>query len=341
MSWSRTEFLKVVGMGGLSSLLPEAFHSFLSQKPVIKPRRLKEGDTIGMVSPGSILPNLTDYDRIISEIRSLGFGVKEGAHARESYGNLAGRDEQRAKDLNRMFADSGVDAIIPFRGGWGSNRILQLLDFELIRNNPKPLIGFSDITSLLLAIYAKTGLVTFHGPVGKSEWTSFTKKHFRHMLMEQGTRLIKPPVDAGFKRLTLSGGMVKGKLLGGNLTVITSMIGSNYLPDWDGAILFIEDIGEEPYRVDRMLTQLKLNGILRKLNGFIFSRCTECKSTSSRSLTLEQIMRDHIELLEIPSFYGSMIGHLERMYTLPIGVEAEMDADTGTIKVLESPTTTL
>lgn len=339
MAWSRNEFLRSLGYGTLSALIPASINRGNSKaNDIIKPPRLKRGDTIGMISPASTLPPSVSYDKIIQKIQAMGFRVQEGSSARKVYGGLGGRDEVRAKDLNAMFYNPEINAILPFRGGWGSNRMLHLIDFDTIKSNPKPLIGYSDITSLLLSIYAKTGLVTFHGPFGKSIWNDFTTRHFQLMLMQNGLGKLQNPADADVNVQTIRPGTSTGTLLGGNLTVLTSMMGSEYLPDWEGSILFLEDIGEEPYRIDRMLTQLKLNGILKKINGFIFGRCTNCESTGGKSLSMEQILTDHIKPLRVPAFYGSMIGHIDRMFTLPIGVRAEMNAEAGSIKILESPT---
>ena len=340
INWSRKGFIKTLGLGSMAGFLSTDPGISYSPKntPLIKPPRLNSGDTIGLISPGSILPDEDKYDEIVQTISKLGFEVKVGANARNKYGNLAGKDEARADDINKMFSDPNIDAIIPFRGGWGSNRILDLIDFENIKKNPKPFIGFSDITSLLLSIYAKTGLVTFHGPVGKSEWNDFTTKHFRKVLMSDQIPVLKNAENTDVKVKTINPGKAKGKLLGGNLTVMTSMLGSEYLPDWEGAILFLEDIGEDVYRIDRMLTQLKLNGILNKISGFIFGRCTNCEPGNKFSLNLEQVLKDHIQVLGVPSYYGSMIGHIDNMFTLPIGISAEMNAESGSISILEIPT---
>lgn len=331
---NRNEFLTLLGAGGLTGLTRPFLHSGKRERQkIIKPPRLRTGETIGLISPGFILPEPGQYDEIARKIKDLGFKVKIGAHARYKYGYLAGKDQARAADLNAMFIDPEVDAIIPFRGGWGSNRILNLINFEAIRNHPKPLIGFSDITSLLLSIYAKTGLLTFHGPVGKSEWTDFTVSHFKSAVMKADPFILYNPGEEAVK--TITPGKATGPLLGGNLTVLTSMIGSGYLPDFSGAILFLEDIGEDIYRIDRMLTQLKLNGILDRISGLIFGKCVDCDPGNDYSLTLDQVFSDHFVPLEIPACRGSMIGHIDDMFTIPVGVPADLDADTGIISFLE------
>lgn len=337
MSQSRKDFIKRLGIG-FTAISGFNFIGEPELHPRIKPKMLKRGDTIGMISPASNLSEEKKYAQVISQIKNLGFKVKVGSHIKDHYGYLAGKDEDRAADLNAMFADPDVDAVLPFRGGWGSNRILSLIDYKIIKENPKPLIGFSDITSLLLAIYAKTGLITFHGPVGKSEWTTFTRAHFEKVLMQNKSLSISDNNDT---INTITEGEASGVLLGGNLSVLTSMLGSKYLPDWQGSILFLEDIGEDIYRVDRMITQLKLNGILDKIYGFIFGKCTSCEVSSGFHFTLEQMLKDHIKRLEIPAFIGANIGHIDDMLTLPIGIRAKMNAVNGSISLAESPVNTL
>src|SRR5699024_1644361 len=226
----------------------------------------------------------------------------------------------RAKDVNAMFADSEVDAILSFRGGWGCNRILEYIDFDIIAQNPKPFIGFSDITSLLLSIYSKTGLVTYHGPVGKSDWTDYTASNFKNCWMKEQAFTATSKLGSILK---VKGGRVRGKLLDGNLTVLTAMTGSGYLPEWQDAILLVEEVGEDVYRVDRMLTQLRLAGVFEKINGFIFGKCVNCKVDSGPHFTLNEIVRQHISEFNIPAFIGANIGHIADMITLPVGLNAE------------------
>lgn len=329
-------------MGGVGSAINATSFSTTSDLDTIKPRRLQKGDTIGLVSPASRLHDPDRYDEIVKTVKDLGYKVKEGKNARNQYGYFAGTDEERAADLNAMFADDSVDAILPFRGGWGCNRILSLIDYELIAKNPKILVGFSDITSLLLAIYAKTGLITFHGPVGKSDWTDYTVDHFTEILSGQESAELEIPQNGFCEDCdslgVITSGKAAGRLLGGNLSVLTAMAGSDYLPDWKGSILFVEDVGEDVYRIDRMMTQLKLNGILDQISGFVFGQCTECERANSYSLTLQQVLEDHLEPLEIPAFSGAMFGHLSKMLTLPVGLQAEINAQSGTIKLAEPGT---
>ena len=218
--------------------------------------------------------------------------------------------------------------------------------YEIIKKNPKVLVGFSDLTALILAVYAKTGLVTFHGPNGLTSWRTEQVNWFRRVLFAGEAVTFRNQVDgddtgrlmAVKNRIqTITPGRARGRLLGGNLSVISAMVGSPYLPNFKKSILFIEDVGENIYRIDRMLTHLKLAGILQELQGFIFGQCTNCLPDADYgSLTLEEVVRDHIQPLKIPAWMGAQIGHLENIVTLPIGIEVEIDATTGTIAMLES-----
>lgn len=326
--------MRIFGLAAMAVLSPPIAQINSPQKSLIKPPRLKVGDTVGLINPAGF-----SYQREIQPLlpilSSLGLNVKLGAHFYDRYGYLAGKDIERAADVNAMFADDSVQAVFIGVGGWGCNRILPLLDYNLIRNHPKIIMGFSDITSLLLAIYGKTGLVTFHGPVLISSWTPFTMNYVQQVLFNSELLTLENPMPV--KVITITPGIITGKLIGGNLSVLAAMVGSNYLPNWEGSILFIEEVAEEVYRVDRMLTQLKLAGILDKISGFIFGHCSKCDPEKpAESLTLMQVLYDHIRPLKIPAWYGSMIGHIRDIFTLPVGLEVEIDASVGTIKLLEA-----
>jgi len=308
-----------------------------------KPRRLQPGQTIGLVNPAGAVFIEDEVCMVEELLANLGFRSVRGRHLLARYGYLAGNDAERAADVNAMFADSHINAILAVRGGWGCNRILPLLDYELIKRNPKIIAGYSDITALLLAIYAKTGLVTFHGPVGISTWNDFSWNGFKSVLVDGEAPLLKNPQADPSKRVqtenrirTIHSGQAEGILSGGNLSILTAMVGSPYLPAWKGKLLFIEEIGEEIYRVDRMLTQLSLAGILQQLNGVILGNFVDCKPEAGYgSLTLDEVFRDHLGNLGIPVFYGAMIGHIEDKFTIPIGIPAVMDAAKGTIELKE------
>ncbi|MBD1940299.1 LD-carboxypeptidase [Microcoleus sp. FACHB-68] len=343
MTINRRFFLKTFGLAMLASQVPAAAQDNPPPPAILKPPRLKAGDTVGLINPASFL-DPEDIDFVKKELAKFGLKVKPAAHVRDRYGYLGGKDVDRAADVNAMFADTSVKALIAMRGGWGGNRILPLLDYELIRRHPKIIIGYSDITSLLLAIYARSGLVTFHGPVGTSSWNPFSVNCFKRILFNGEAMMLRNAPNTGSRGnpqpqvrvTTLSAGRARGQLVGGNLSVLTAMVGSPYLPDWKQKILFVEEIGEEVYRIDRMLTQLKLAGILNQISGFIFGQCTDCDPEEpDKSLTLGQVLSEHIKPLRIPAWYGSMIGHIPNKFTLPVGGEVEIDAGTGTIQLLE------
>ena len=317
---------------------------FTKNKPTIKPPRLKAGDTVALVCPAAPAYNKQEVKIVEESMLALGFKVKYGKRMWERYGYLAGKDADRAADLNELFADPSVQGIVCVHGGWGCARLLPLLDYETIRRNPKVILGYSDVTALLLGIYSQTGLVTFHGPVGSATWNEFTVSYLRKVLMEGQAVLCENPKVTGDNLTqvsdridTITAGTARGRLLGGNLTVLSHLLGSKYVPDWKDALFFCEDVDEAPYRMDRMITQVKLCGILDEVNGFIFGKCTECDpgNGSYGSLTLEDVWSDHVRPINKPAFAGAMIGHIKQKFTIPVGIEAEMDAAAGTIRFLE------
>jgi muramoyltetrapeptide carboxypeptidase len=310
----------------------------------VKPPRLRPGDIVGLVEPAGFTDDQFDLDVVKETIVAMGLKPRPARHLLDRHGYLAGKDEDRAADLNAMFADREVKAVFAVRGGWGCARILPYLDFTTIRANPKLLIGFSDITALHMAFAARAGFTTIHGPNAASSWPRFTWDAFRAIAFDGGTPLLTNPqakedrlVPLGGRTRTFGGGRASGRLLGGNLTVLTALMGTGWLPDFTGAILFLEDVDEAPYRIDRMLTQLSLAGVLRKLAGVVFGQCTSCGATgpSYGGFTLSQVLEQHLRPLGIPAFQGAAIGHVANQFSLPLGVRAEIDADAGSIRLLE------
>lgn len=235
-----------------------------------------------------------------------------------------------------LIADSEVDAVFFARGGWGTARILEHLDFDSIKANPKIIMGFSDITTLLNAITVKTGLITFHGPGGNSTWNSYSVNYIKSLL--ENAELIKYTNTLEDSEIvSYSNGVAEGEFFGGNLSVLTSMIGSGYLPNWKGKILFLEDVAEEPYRIDRMLTQLKLNGVFEKVNGVILGSFRKCLAEEPEiSYTLEEVFEQHFSNLSIPVYFGAQIGHTRNKFTVPVGVKIKMNADKGEFELLQT-----
>lgn len=340
---SRREFLGVGAAGLLASRARPRAAAAATRPAPIKPPRLVPGDVVGLIDPASATFLRQDVEIVTETLMAMGFTVKRGAHLMDRYGYLAGRDQDRAADVNALFADPQVKAILAVRGGWGSARLLRHLDFDLIRRNPKVLLGYSDLTALLNAVYARGGLVTFHGPVGVSTWTPFSVEHARRVLVDGEAFTLSNPVELKDTLVqvedrvqTITPGVARGRLVGGNLTVLSAMVGSPYLPEFDGAILFLEDVREQIYRIDRMLTQLALAGILGKVRGVVVGKCTKCDPGEGYgSLTLEEVFDDHIKPLGVPAWHGAMIGHIDKQFTVPLGIEAEIDATRGTIRLLE------
>lgn len=276
----------------------------------------------------------------------MGLVPKLAPHLNDRHGYLAGKDRDRAADLNRMYADDDVRAVFAVRGGWGSARLLPYLDFALIRSNPKLLIGFSDITALHLAFAARAGFPTIHGPNAGSAWGKLSVAAFKNLVFEGHLPLYRNPpgtedrlVQREWRTQIIRPGKATGRLLGGNLTVLSALVGTPYLPDFNGAILFLEDVDEAEYRIDRMLTQLSLAGVLRRLAGVVFGQCTNCRATgpSYGGFTLSQVLKQHLEPLGVPAYQGALFGHVDDQFSLPVGARAEIDATEGTIRLLESP----
>lgn len=303
----------------------------------LKPKALKSGDTVAITSPAGAVWDENYIDSFTTILKGFGFTVIHGKTLKEKHGYFAGTDELRASELNELFANKNVKGIFCMKGGWGCARILDKLNYDLIKKNPKVLIGFSDITSLLNAITSKTGLVTFHGPVGNSGWNDFSKGVFTNAVLNSKPFMFPVnPVNED-KPVTINKGKASGEFYGGNLSVLCGLIGSKYLPDWKGKILFLEEAKEEPYRIDRMLTQLKLSGVLNSVAGIVFGKCAKCLAEEpEKAFTFDEVIKQHLKPLKVPSFYGAMIGHIENKLTVPLGVKATMDADTWTLSLDES-----
>lgn len=331
---NRREFISAVGALGLVN------RGNAATPDLVKPPRIRPGDQVGLVSPATAAFETEPTKIWIDALESLGLEVVLGDNYYARHGYFAGEDAARASDINAFFREPSIKMIFA-RGGWGSPRLLPLIDYEMIAENPKVLLGYSDATALITAVHVKTGLVTFHGP---SPLNVFSAEHFRRVVMNGEHYTLENPdfirtntlVQTENRIRTIRSGKARGPILGGNLSLLTAVTGSGYLPDWDGAILFIEDVDEAVYRVDRMMTELSLSGALSKIAGFVFGRCTECEPAGGfGSLTMEEMIAEHIEPLGVPAFAGSMIGHIDEQFTIPLGIDVEIDADAGTITLLE------
>lgn len=340
----KRHFLKTLSITAGTLPLAAWLPNTIENATILLPNALQKGDKVGLISPSAATAERIQFQFAVEALTALGFSVQTGANLQKRRGHLAGTDEERAHDLNSMFADNTIKAIICIRGGSGAARILPLLDYALIAKNPKPILGYSDITALLNAIHAKTGLITFHGPNGSGSWNSFNVKQFeqvffkRELVKYENEQVKGDDLVVKQNRIqTLTPGKVTGKILGGNLTVLTALSGTPYLADFKDAILFVEDISEDPYKIDRMFSTLMLNGTLGKIKGFVFGQCTDCNPGGGYgSLTLDDILDDYILPLKIPAFKGAMIGHVAKQFIIPVGATVEMDATAGTI-ALTSP----
>jgi muramoyltetrapeptide carboxypeptidase len=346
MALPRRHFIQATAAALGAPLLPPALaqsRAPAAALPIVRPRRLQPGDTIALVNPSGAIYERTPYDIATENLLALGFKVREAPNLRARYGHFAGTDAQRAGDINAMFADPGVHGILAMTGGSGGGRILPLIDYAAIRRNPKFLGGFSDLTALVNAVQVQTGLVTFHSPMGASEWNEFSVRHFRGTVMDAQPMLLSNPQDKedalapkANRIATLRGGRAQGPLAGGNLAVLSAMAGSAYWPRFDGAILFLEEVNEYIYRVDRMLSTLKLAGALDRLAGVVLGGFTNCGPGDGNfgTLTLDEVFDDYFKPLGVPVYSGASFGHIRRKFTLPVGLPTEMDADAGTLRLL-------
>jgi muramoyltetrapeptide carboxypeptidase len=339
----RRAFARLLSVATAAATVTSSTTAAAPSRRIIKPKRLAAGDTVGLVLPASAAFEHDDISIAREQLELLGFKVVIGPHAYDRHGYFAGKDRDRADDLNRMFADDRIAGIFCYTGGWGSPRVLPYLDYDLIARKPKVLIGYSDITALLNAIHQRTGLVTFHGPVASSVFDVYTQENFRRVLMtpEPAGRLAAPAkkqdvlIDRANRILRVSPGKASGRLAGGNLTMLAALMGTPYEIDTRGAIVFLEDIREDLYRIDRMLTQLALGDKFNEMNGLVFGRCTDC-NYKGPTFSLEDILRDRFGSLGKPALSGLAFGHIEQKMTLPVGVMATLDADSGTLTLDEA-----
>ncbi len=318
------------------------------RRPVLRPPPLRPGDGVALIAPASPVRR-AEIDEAVANLTRRGYRVKvsDAADAREGY--LAGGDAARAEAVNRAFADPEVRLVLCVRGGYGSPRILGRIDYDLIRSHPKAVVGYSDITALLAAIQARTGLITFHGPMagkdfnGRTGLSPYADRHFFGLLAP-----LEPFEPGAFAdwgaglpggadpRFALAGGVAEGVLVGGNLSTLASLMGTPFEVDTRGAILFLEDVNEEPFRIDRMLCQLRLAGKLGSARGVLLGAFTNCVARAPReSLTLMQVIEEYFEDLGVPVLAGFPAGHIPQQATLPIGARVRLDAGARTLSILE------
>lgn len=311
---------------------------------MIKPPRLRYGDLIGIAAPAGHTSD-DAIERSVKNIEALGFRVRLSQNLRAEYGNYAGSVQQRIDDLHALFLDPEVKAIWAIRGGSGAISLLPALDYSLLRNNPKILIGYSDITALHLAIHRHAGLVTFHGPVASSPFTEYALRHLLAVLMDPQPNYTIPMAaenaaralaEPSFALRTVRGGQASGRLMGGNLCLVSALAGTPYQADFRDAILFLEEVNEAPYRIDRMLTQLQFNQGLEHAAAVMLGICQDCEAKDGEpSLTLDQTLDLHLQPLARPAVSGYSFGHIRDQFTLPVGLMARLDTDSHTLTLLE------
>jgi muramoyltetrapeptide carboxypeptidase len=306
-----------------------------------KPKALKPQDTIGIVAPASPAP-LENLDKALDILEKMGFKTKVGTSCYEHRGYLAGSDETRASDINEMFRDPDIDAIICMRGGYGTPRILELLDYDMISKHPKIFMGYSDITAIHIALVQKSNLITFHGPMLTSDFTSPEfEKYTKGMMIKTLTQNVplgevkSPEYEPKVEVLVAQD--AQGELIGGNLALIAATIGTPFEIDTKGKILMIEEVGEEPYRIDRMLTQLKLAGKLDDATGIVLGQFTDCNPQApENSLSLEEVLEDIFSSLKKPVLKNVCFGHGRHKATIPLGVKASINAKRESLIIEES-----
>lgn len=336
----RREFVAGLPAAALAAQAPAA--------AMLKAKSLKPGDTVGLVSPSTYVVDPDQLQLMQLTAQMFGWKTKVGKQVGRREASPGDSIAARVADLHAMFADPEVQGIICVRGGYGTPQLLDQLDFDLIRRNPKMLLGYSDITGLHLAIHQKTGLVTFHGPTGLSPFTEFSQNWFRRAIDTKPMGALGNPTEANPFRprhplRTIRPGKARGRLIGGNLTLISTLMGTPFEIDTRGKILFLEDVGEEPYRMDRMLQQLALAGKFEQAAGIVFGECVDCgprdyQPSITFNYTLGEVLDRVFAKVRVPVFHGLLIGHTADQITLPLGVMAAMDADRKELLIEEAAT---
>jgi muramoyltetrapeptide carboxypeptidase len=334
---SRRSFIPLLGTAVAgASAVSFSISKDTSVSEITLPPSLKKGDTIGVCAPAGGIKSpseITDFKKVLND---LGYSVVFSENIEKNTGYFSGTDQQRGEDFMNLIKNEDVKAIFFIRGGWGCARMLEYLDFEVIKRHPKIIMGFSDPTALLNAITVKTGLITFHGPGGNSTWNNYSLHYINELLVE-GKQVNYHNQKGDLPIVTYSEGTAQGEFFGGNLSVLSTMIGSEYLPDWKGKVLFLEDVAEEPYRIDRMLTHLKLAGVFDQISGLILGTFRKCLAEEPNfSFTLEEVFEQHFKGAKFPVYYGAQIGHTANKFTIPIGLKVEMNAGEGTFRLMNS-----
>ena len=289
------------------------------------------GARVALIAPGGPLKGEDDLQRAEDNARALGWEPRRGSHVLACDGYLAGNDGDRLADLNAALTDDDVDAVWCLRGGYGAMRILNNVDYAALRRRPKPLIGYSDVTALHAAIATRCEVVSYHGPTARAELTPFAKTSLERALHGEES------CGAAITASMLHPGRARGRLVGGNLALLSALAGTPYEPNYHDAILIVEDVNEAAYRIDRMLTQLRLAGRLARCRGIVFGQFTDMPTAASDGSTrpLDDVLREVVSALEVPSIAGAPIGHVADQWTVPLGAIAELDAESRTLRILD------
>ena len=319
---------------------------------LVKPAVLKQGDLVGLIAPGGVVDD-TIIQKCVTNLESLGFKVKLSPNIRAARGGYAGTVQQRLDDLHGMFVDKEVKAIWTARGGSGCTGLLPGIRYDLVRKHAKILIGYSDITALHLALYRRAGLVTFHGPVAWSTPNDYAVSQMQAVLMNPRPQTEinmsvenerKVSTQAEFALRTFRHGVAEGRLVGGNLSVLSALIGTPYAAEIENHLVFLEDVREPPYRIDRMLTQLQQSvgnrgerDGLKRAAGVMLGVFSRSRATDGdASLTANEVLDDHFSAIPIPAVAGYSFGHIAHQFTIPVGVRARLDTASQTLTLLEA-----
>lgn len=297
--------------------------------------KLTKGDTIGILSPAGALKNPEILESAVRKIESFGYNVKLSKNVLSCADYLAGSDDERLEDLMEFFGDNEIKAIVVSRGGYGTIRLLDKIDYELIKNNPKIFCGFSDLTNLLNVFFQKTGLITYHSPMAVFD---FTEEESAEDTVENFFNVLERKIELPYSFFAndnfacINSGKARGILAGGNLASIVSTFGSGYQLDFRGKILLLEDVAEPLYKIDRMLQQMRLASVFRKVKGVVIAGFSGCDAEEEQVISF---LRDFFKEYAFPVFYGFNAGHFNPKYTLPIGGKFKLDADKGELVLLE------
>lgn len=311
------------------------------QNSIIKPPRLFHGDTLGIISPSGFLSEkkLKDYKNGLNFLKKRGYKLIEGEAVRNQRGYLAGKDVDRVQDINKMFKNPEIKAIFCSRGGYGLTRILDDIDYSAVIKSPKIIVGFSDITCLQLALFKMCNLVTFSGPmiatdIGK-DFNKITENNLWNSLSGTSKNVLDPALFQTTPKI-YKGGVAEGRLLGGCLSVLVSLLGSPYVPDFTNSILLLEDVGEDLYKIDRYFSQLKNTGILKKINGVILGQFFDIiPDNNNNPVEFDDLILYYFTSLNIPVLGNFPYGHISKKFTMPLGTIVRLDADKGLLFILE------